>query len=83
MKLHIELYGGLKQRVGSSQLTLELSGERDWTVEEALGVLQEEYPALRGGLDSAAVAIEAELVGRDHKVELPMTLGLLPPVSGG
>lgn len=83
MQVQVELYGGLRERVGTSELVLTLEEVESLSVSEALEALTRAYPALRGGLGGVAVAIGDKLVGRDVLLRDAAVISLLPPVSGG
>lgn len=83
MQVQVELYGGLRERVGTNELVLTLEEVESASVSEALEALIAAYPALRGGLSGVAVAIGDALVGRDVVLRDSAAISLLPPVSGG
>ena len=82
MKIEIELYGGLRQRVGARAVQVVVDGGEP-TVGDAIEALQAKFPDLAGALDGVARAVDDEIVGDDHRIGPQTPLALLPPVSGG
>ncbi len=82
MEFEIELYGGLRQRAGADEVTVNID-EREPTVGDVVAALQREVPSLDGMLQSVARAVDDELVGDEHVLEHGDVVALLPPVSGG
>ncbi len=82
MRIHFKFYAGLRQRAGTSEVSVEVSGD-EVTVDGAVEQLQQELPVLRGTLKSVARAVGDEIVGGDFPVDDGATIALLPPVSGG
>ena len=65
------------------QGTLELDVPEGATVSDVLAVLSVEYPSLAAYGPHLALAVNAEYVGRDHRLQAGDELALIPPVSGG
>lgn len=82
MEIRVQLFAGLRQRAGTSELIVDLDGERP-TVADAVSAVERELPALSGILDSVARAVDEEIVTDDHRLREGSVLALLPPVSGG
>ena len=81
MNVNIRLFAGYKERVGRSEVTMELPGGA------TVGYLAEEvlkrYPGLVGDPSRLVVAVNQEY--RDHLYALDDgdEVALIPPVSGG
>lgn len=82
MKLNFRLFAGLRQRAGATDIAIVVDDD-SMRIAAALDALVQEVPALAGALDSAACAVNDEIVGADYEVRSGMTIALLPPVSGG
>jgi molybdopterin converting factor subunit 1 len=81
MKVTVRLFAVLRERAGTSALTLELSeGSKVATV---LSRLREERPALAEMLEKCAVAVNRAYVARDATLHDGDEVAVIPPVSGG
>lgn len=80
--MRIELYGVLKQVVGSAELDQPdpVSGA---TVDDVLAEISVATPVLAPHLANVACAQGQQLLRRDQPVDPAQALVLLPPVSGG
>lgn len=79
--MQVEFFGVLKEVVGSSQATLDVTPPA--SIGDILDVLTVQYPALVGHLPRVACAVGDEIKGRQDLVNPGEVLVLLPPVSGG
>ena len=81
MKLSVRFFATLKERVGASQLEIELA-EPD-SVEYLLNAMVQECPALEPALDTIIVAVNQEFANLDLILTRDDEIVLFPPVSGG
>ena len=81
MTITVKLFAILRDRAGTSELTLDLP--RGSAASVALESIASRYPALRDHLPRAALAINREYVPRDTALSDGDELALIPPVSGG
>jgi len=82
--MRIELYGVLKQVVGSAELVLPAGAAADGaTVDALLAELGRAVPAIAPHLATVACAQGTRLLHRGERVDPAQSLVLLPPVSGG
>jgi molybdopterin converting factor subunit 1 len=80
MNIRVRLFASLREAAGRRELELECpAGAR---VSDALRLLAELYPNLRG-LHTARVAVNLEYVGPDFELRDGDELAAIPPVSGG
>jgi molybdopterin synthase catalytic subunit len=82
MRVKLLLFAGCREAVGSKELEIELP-EGTSTVEEALEVVVDRFPQLRGIAKSVAIARNAEYVPGDAPIADGDELAIIPPVSGG
>jgi len=81
MTVRILLFAGLRERLRSDSVELELP--EGVTVAQLLAALGERHPALRDLLPPCRVAVEQEFVGPEHPVRAGDEVAVIPPVSGG
>lgn len=82
MKIHVVLYGVLKQDAGSKHQTLDLAGNSA-TVADVVHTLAAQVPALAARLETIAYVVNDEIVHPDCVLHDGDQVALLPPVSGG
>jgi molybdopterin converting factor subunit 1 len=81
MRVNVKLFAVVRERVGVSELTLELP--QGATAGEALGRLHESYGEIAAMLSRCAVAVNRQYAGRDTVLNDGDELAVIPPVSGG
>lgn len=80
MRVRAKLFASLREAAGQSEVELECpSGAR---VAEAVALVRERFPQLRG-LGEAMLAVNLEYVGPEFGLHEGDELALIPPVSGG
>ncbi|MFD2830296.1 molybdopterin converting factor subunit 1 [Corticicoccus populi] len=77
--MEILLFAGLKEKVGSSRVSLDI--DREISVEMLKSYIYEEYPELDG--EVFQVASNESFVRDDYQVSDSDEIALIPPVSGG
>lgn len=77
--MEILLFAGLKEKVGSSRVSLDI--DREISVEMLKSYIYEEYPELDG--EVFQVASNESFVRDDYQVSGSDEIALIPPVSGG
>jgi molybdopterin synthase catalytic subunit len=81
MRVNVKLFAVLRERAGTSELTLEMSdGE---TVGAAAGQLAQRLPAIADLLPRVAFAVNREYVPTSTLLKNGDELAAIPPVSGG
>ncbi len=81
MEVRILLFATLKDRAGTSHLSLE--APEGTTVRQMKTLLGEQYPALKPYLDQAIVALGQEYAFDEDPLVPDAEVALFPPVSGG
>jgi MoaE-MoaD fusion protein len=81
VKQTIHLYASLKDIVGSSQITVELTEPA--TVETLVGVLLSKYPALEPVSRNILISVDQNFADRSQKLSKEDEIAMFPPVSGG
>ncbi len=81
MEVKILLFATLKDRAGTSQLTLD--APEDTSVGQLKNLLGEQRPELKPYLSQAIVAVGQEFAFDEDLVPLGAEVALFPPVSGG
>jgi len=91
MKITIKLFGGLSERSGKREFTIEV--KQDASVSEALAAIRATYPEtgdrLADSLEAGYINILLDgrnvrfLEGMDTKLRSEGVLAFLPPVGGG
>ena len=81
MRVHVLLFGILRESAGKSAEEIELA--EGASVRDVLQQYETRIPALREGMASLAVAVNQRYVGPDTKLKANDEIALLPPVSGG
>lgn len=81
MNVRVKLFAVAKQRVGQSEIEVELPNAA--TVRQLRGAIVEQYPPLADVLAYARLAVNSEYAA-DAAVILPTAkIAVIPPVSGG
>ena len=81
MRIKVKLFAILRDRAGTSDLSLDLPPDSVTSV--ALESIALQHPGIRALLPRAAVAINREYASRDTTLNDGDELALIPPVSGG
>ena len=82
MTIELQLYGGLRSRVGSDEISVEVDDDNP-TVGDVVDACRKQHPELDGVLQNVARAVGDEIVDDDHRLDDDSPVALLPPVSGG
>ena len=81
LKINLRLFAGYKERIGRSEMTLDLPEGA------TVGLLAQEivcsYPGLIGDPDRLVVAVNQEYRDHLHMLREGDEAALIPPVSGG
>lgn len=80
MKVSVLLFALYRERMGTSQIEIELSDRA--TSVELMTRLRKEYPSLPI-LDSVLIAVNSEYVDSDAPLHDGDEVAIIPPVSGG
>lgn len=81
MNLRVRFFATLKERVGASQLEIEIP--EPVSVKSLLTALVRERPALEPALESIIVAVNQEFADPGQLLTSDDEVVLFPPVSGG
>jgi len=81
MKTRVRLFAILREKVGASELTLELPEAA--TVADLLKEMARRYPTLLDGASPTMVAVNAEYAQESRVLHDGDEVALIPPVSGG
>ena len=81
MRVNVKLFAVVRERVGVSELPLELP--EGTTAGDALDRLRESYGEIGAMVSRCAVAVNRQYVGRDARLREGDELAVIPPVSGG
>ena len=81
MKIHVKLFAILREKAGTSDLTVELS--EPTTVTGLLEEIKGMYPMFLDDLSVIMVAVNTEYVQRSYLLRPGDDVALIPPVSGG
>jgi len=81
MKLQVETFAALADRLGEHTFTVELA--EGATVADALRRIEQERPIVRELREQLAFAVNYAYVDRSHVLREGDSLALIPPVSGG
>lgn len=82
MQLHIRLFAGLAELLGSPSIQVDFDQET-LTAEELKAVLSERFPAASGQIEQALVAVNQEYAPDHTTISAKDEVALIPPVSGG
>lgn len=82
MKIKLLLFAQLKEKIGQSELDVNINGSN---VAEALEEIKKYYPQLAPVIESGSIqiAVNEEYAQPDQTLQENDTLALIPPVSGG
>lgn len=81
MKVRAQFFAQLRDLVGAAEKMVELDDGA--TVNDLLGKLYQEAPALREWDKNILVGAGVEFVGREHILQPGETIAIMPPVQGG
>ena len=82
MQLNVLLFATLKDRAGTSRVTLDLPGD-DASVARVKDALVERFPALAPSMPTAVCAVNQEFAEANQPVRGGDEVAFFPPVSGG
>ena len=81
MQIKVKLFAILRDRAGTSDITLEIP--RGSAASVALDSIATKFSTIKDLLPRAAIAINREYASRDAALNDGDELALIPPVSGG
>ena len=81
MKAHVKLFAILKEKAGTSELTLELPDSS--TVADLLREMERLHPGLVASVGQTMVAVNTEYATESQTLKDGDEVALIPPVSGG
>lgn len=81
MKVNLFAFAGLKELIGAERLELELPDGA--VVQDAVGHLSAQFPAVKGLAPSLSAAIDQEYASLEAPLVEGCELALFPPVGGG
>jgi molybdopterin converting factor subunit 1 len=81
VQIKVLFFAVLRELAGCSECELALP--QSVSAASVLTLLEQQYPALRGGLDQVRVAVNETFVHLEHAVVAGDTIALIPPVAGG
>lgn len=81
MKVKVKFFAILRERVGSGEITKEIS--EGMTVKELWRALQADYPQLGSAEVRLLYAVNQSYVQPDHVLKESDEVVFIPPVSGG
>ncbi len=81
MKARVRLFAILREKVGASEVTLELPEHS--TVADLMKEMAYQYPALLEGVAHTMVAVNTDYVQPSQLLHDGDEVALIPPVSGG
>ncbi len=79
----IRLFAGLAERVGKSQVIIEVPQSQDISVAQMKELLSEQYPDAKIMIQGAFAAVNQEYALADNIIKPVDEIALIPPVSGG
>jgi molybdopterin synthase catalytic subunit len=82
MKLSIQLFAGLSDTLGTSQINITLQ-EEAITVITLKHKLKELYPQLAGQLEASFIAVNQAYAAPEDEISEQDEIAIIPPVSGG
>ena len=77
----MRLFAILREKVGASEVTLELPEHS--TITDLMEKMAHQYPALLEGVAQTMVAVNTEYVQHSQPLHDGDEVALIPPVSGG
>lgn len=81
LKLSIRLFASLKERVGASQISIEVN--QPATVSDLLVEVTRLYPGIQPHLQTILISVNREFASRTQPISQGDEIALFPPVSGG
>ena len=81
MKTTVRLFAILREKAGTSKLTLELPEHS--TVADLLAAMETSFPNLSASAPHTMIAVNTEYVEKTHSLHDGDEVALIPPVSGG
>ncbi|GIV69334.1 molybdopterin converting factor subunit 1 [Caldilinea sp.] len=81
MQIQVRLFATLRQLAGWSQQTIEVPDGA--TLEQALAIIDERFPALAIGSRTFYAAVNQEYAKGDQVLRPGDEVAIFPPVSGG
>lgn len=81
MQIQVRLFATLRQLAGWSQQTIEVP--EGTTLEQALAIIDERFPALTIGKRTFYAAVNQEYAKGDQVLRAGDEVAIFPPVSGG
>ena len=81
MQIHVQLFSLLREKAGIGTVDLDLPAHA--SIAQAVGVLQQRYPALEPHMENVRFAVDMEFVDVETRLAQGDELALIPPVSGG
>lgn len=79
----VRLFAGLAERIGQSQVIIELPQSQEMTVAQLKQLLSGQYPEAKIMIEGAFAAVNQEYALADNKIKPVDEIALIPPVSGG
>jgi molybdopterin converting factor subunit 1 len=81
MKLDVRLFATLKERVGASQISIEI--DESATVSDLLNEIFRQHPNFQAYSRSILVAVNQEYAYPSQRLKPEDEIAIFPPVSGG
>ena len=81
MKIEVRLFAVLRERIGKSEIPLEVP--EGASCSEVFSLLENEQEGLKPLLERCALAVNGEYVNRCVSLSEGDEVAILPPVSGG
>ena len=81
LKLTIRLFASLKERVGASQISIEIN--QPATVSDLVEEVTRLYPGIQPYLPTTLISVNREFASRSQLISQDDEIALFPPVSGG
>lgn len=81
LKNSIHLFASLKERVGKSQISIEVN--QPATVADLLDEVTRLYPEIQPYLKTTLISVNREFASRSQPISQGDEIAFFPPVSGG
>ena len=81
MKIEVRLFAVLRERIGKSEISLEVP--EGAACSDVFSLLEDEQEDLKPLLERCALAVNGEYVDRGVPLSIGDEVAILPPVSGG
>ena len=81
MKIEVQLFAVLRERIGKSEISLEVPERASCS--DVFSLLEDEQEGLKPLLERCALAVNGEYVDRGVSLSAGDEVAILPPVSGG